>query len=436
MLRLLSATSLAAASYNFITLGDWGGGTIDSYDHEFNPNVTVWSVAAQMAKTAKTSPPAFIVNTGDNFYWCGLQNTSDYQIEEDFIKPYSAAELDVEWYTVLGNHEYGYNVQAQIDYGKINKKWVIDDRYYTRRVQMAPGHGLTMIFIDTSPCVADYRAESNARWDPCGKMYPTCSLSSSDDDYEGKCGFHEHIMTQDCGKQFTWFKKQLAAVPKDDWLIVVGHHAIDEVDVEDFATALQQHGFDLYLNGHAHTLSHYTIDRGGAYVTSGAGAMVNTEDQHAEHIVLKTSGAAEVISTANNNHSYQTVWNSKTPGFTTHSFEANFTTLTTTYVTFDGKTPHTFTVRRGESPVPSPPTPKAPTPPAPPTPPTPAGSGCCYSKDDSSACAKGSVCCKSGCSDPGSCSYTETGCSGEYGKKHHCTWQGGKCVVGGGFGGL
>jgi hypothetical protein len=69
MLRLLSATSLAAASCNFITLGDWGGGTIDSYDHEFNPNVTVWSVAAQMAKTAKTSPPAFIVNTGDNFYW-------------------------------------------------------------------------------------------------------------------------------------------------------------------------------------------------------------------------------------------------------------------------------------------------------------------------------------------------------------------------------
>ena len=28
--------------------------------------------------------PQFIIGTGDNFYWCGLQNTSDYQIAADW----------------------------------------------------------------------------------------------------------------------------------------------------------------------------------------------------------------------------------------------------------------------------------------------------------------------------------------------------------------
>ena len=36
----------------------------------------------------------------------------------------------------------------------------------------------------------------------------------------------------------------------------------------------RDHGFDLYLNGHVHTLTQYTLDGKGAYVTSGAGAMV------------------------------------------------------------------------------------------------------------------------------------------------------------------
>ena len=59
-------------------------------------------------------------------------------------------------------------------------------------------------------------------------------------------------------------------------MIVVGHHPADEIDVQDFTTAMQEHGFDLYLNGHAHTLTHYAVDGNDAYVTTGAGAMVDT----------------------------------------------------------------------------------------------------------------------------------------------------------------
>jgi hypothetical protein len=430
MLTCLAACAAATfgAGTSFFTLGDWGGATITSYDHEFNPNTTVHDVARQMATTAKENPPAFIINTGDNFYWCGIQNTSDYQIDIDFVKPYSAKELDVTWYSILGNHEYGYNVQAQIDYAKLNKKWVMDDRYYTRRVPLEQGHFVTFIFIDTSPCIADYRSTSNKRWDPCGSQYPTCSLSSGDDDYEGKCGFHENIMTQSCDTQFAWFKAQLAKVPKDDWLIISGHHAADEIDVLDFTGTMQDHGFDLYLNGHAHTLSHYSVDGDGAYVTSGAGAMVNTEDQKAPHIIAKTSGQAEVqgrIST----HKYQTIWNQKVPGFTTHTFSADYKTLKTEFVTFKGDVPHSFTVTKGVAPAPTPPSKPTPSPgPSKPTPSPGPSTGCCHYSDAS--CTAGEVCCKSSCNDPTNCSYTETGCSGEYGMIHHCKWEASKCVVG------
>ena len=34
----------AEASYTFLAIGDWGGGTITSYDGQFNPNVTVHAV--------------------------------------------------------------------------------------------------------------------------------------------------------------------------------------------------------------------------------------------------------------------------------------------------------------------------------------------------------------------------------------------------------
>jgi hypothetical protein len=41
------------------------------------------------------------------------------------------------------------------------------------------------------------------------------------------------------------------------------------------------------------------------------------------------------------------------------------------------------------------------------------------------------VCCTTGCkTDPKSCTYSKTGCSGTYGKKHGCVWATDECLVG------
>uniref|UniRef100_A0A7S2XDA4 Calcineurin-like phosphoesterase domain-containing protein n=1 Tax=Lotharella oceanica TaxID=641309 RepID=A0A7S2XDA4_9EUKA len=371
-----------------------------------------------MAAHASTINAQFLVNTGDNFYWCGIQNTSDFQVATDWLNPYNDASLDIPWYGVLGNHEYGYNVSAQIDLSTLHPNWIMDDHYYTKRITVTDSVHISMVFIDTSPCVSEYRSSSSSGWDPCGSQYPTCSLTNDpSDDFEGPCKFHENIISQDCSTQFTWFKEQLSSIPSDDWVIVVGHHPIDECDVEDLTSALQDHGFDLYLNGHAHTLTQYTVDGTGAYVTTGAGSLVNTADQlggtAARNLTkAKVEGAAHLDT--NYGHSYKTIWNQKVAGFTAHSFNDDYTQLTTDYIDYSGNVVHSFTVTKGSSPSPSPS-------------PSPTGS-CCHYSD--SSCNEGDVCCKSNCDDPSTCSYTEYGCTGSYGQVHNCQWDGSTCKVG------
>ena len=152
---------------------------------------------------------------------------------------------------------------------KRNSNWHMPSRYYTERLQLTDGSYLTLLFLDTSPCVSDYRNSNPAYWDPCSATYPTCAIGNGDDDFEGTCLFHENIVSQNCQTQYSWLQSTLSTIPADDWLVVVGHHPIDEVDVADMTTLIQKRGFSLYLNGHTHYLSQYKLDGGGAYITTG-----------------------------------------------------------------------------------------------------------------------------------------------------------------------
>jgi len=240
----------------------------------------------------------------------------------------------------------------------------MDDRYYTRRLALDDsGLYMTMLVLDTTPCLAGYRNPNPVNWDPCSTQYPTCSLVDTNDDFEGKCQFHENVVSQDCSKQFKWFQQTLASVPKDDWLVVVGHHPIDEVNVFDFTSALQAHGFSIYLNGHAHTLSQYTIDGKGAYVTSGAGSLVNTPDQLQARTKQKVDGLDIDVNfdkytdstnprdvpppdVPSQNHTYKTIYNAKVAGYTEHFFSSDFSSMTVNYVFYNGTIGRTFTVQK------------------------------------------------------------------------------------------
>lgn len=333
-LCLLGTMAAGSAQVSFIGIGDWGGSGLGGH-HVQNQK----DVASQMATTAQSAGIQFVMNTGDNFYYCGIQNTSDYQINLDFESVYDAESLSVPWYSVLGNHEYGYNPDAQIEYKDPKGRWVMDAHYYSKRVQLgSSGVYASMFFLDTSPCVTDYRKDDPSGWDPCSTQYPTCSPVD-----EGTCEFHSNIMKQDCQAQHTWFTNALAKVPSGDWIIVNGHHQANEIDVADFVTPMEQAGVDLYINGHVHTLNQYSINGRSSYVTTGAGAMVNTKDQeqHEQHM-LKAAP------------SYELVWDKKIAGFTLHTFSSDLSELTTEYLDYQGNSLRSFTVKKGVAPGPSP----------------------------------------------------------------------------------
>lgn len=346
---LAVAAQGANGAYTFMSVGDWGGNALNETYYTSKKNVA--AVASGMARYAKQNSPKFVVSTGDNFYWCGIENTTDYQINVDWVQPFqkSSPALDLPWYGVLGNHEYGYNPQAQVDMASMYKNWIMDDRYYTKRIKISPGNYMSWIFIDTSPCVQEYRSSSKSGWDPCGTEYPTCSITGGSDDFEGPCTFNENILAQDCSEQYDWFKDQLNSVPANDWLFVVGHHPLDELDVEDFVTPLQNRGFDMYLNGHVHTLTRYTVDNTGAYITTGAGSLVNTADQNggspAKDVTqAKALGKSDFVNSAG--HTYQTVWNQKVAGFTSHQFGILGKKLTTNFYNGQGKKIYSFSVTK------------------------------------------------------------------------------------------
>lgn len=350
----LTVFGFAAATkpFSFVAIGDWGGAALSTQNSD-----NVYAVANQMAITASANEAQFVLNVGDNFYWCGIQNTTDYLIETDFVNAYSNASLQIPWWSTLGNHEYGYNVSAQIDYSNVNPLWHMPNRYYYTRMQLEGENYMTMIVLDTTPCVSGYRGTDASNYDPCGTDYPTCSLSDGDDDFQGECYFHTNVITQDCNLQYTWFQDVLDNhVPSHDWLLVVGHHPIDELDVVDFTSAMQKHGFSIYINGHTHLLNQYTLDNAGAYVTTGAGAMVNTPDQQQGVTRAKRMGLsneqierAKVVEGAGvgATHTYQTVYTNTIAGFTSHTFNSDYTRLTTDYISYAGDVVHTFTVNKG-----------------------------------------------------------------------------------------
>jgi len=199
---------------------------------------------------------------------------------------------------------------------------------------------------------------------------------------------------------------------------------------------MQEHDVDLYLNGHTHALVQYDVDGKGAYVTSGAGALVLTGSEvdlgRDSSDLISTSLAANKTIPANiDGHTYSSLFYSATSGFTLHTFNQNFTQLTTEFVSaliFLGSSPlgiltfflvyvkkvdttgasiHQFVIQKGVTPPPSPPTPPQ---------------TCCFYHDTS--CASGQICCTGSGQ-----SYSSPATCQEYGAIHNCEWKDQECIV-------
>src|SRR5580700_8873671 len=172
---------------NFFIVSDWG----------WNGFKAQQEVADQMARSAEKIEPSFIVSCGDNFQVQGVASVQDPLWVSNFENIYKHPSLQVDWYPVLGNHDYKGSTQAEIDYSNISRRWRMPSHYYTFVRKINDSVSVRLIFLDTSPLV---------------------------DDYYSKPGFPD-IAKQDTAQQIAWLRDVLAN-SKEQWKLVFGHHPI------------------------------------------------------------------------------------------------------------------------------------------------------------------------------------------------------------------
>jgi len=102
-------------SLSVVAFGDWGTGDADQQ-----------SVADALATYCKNEGCDMGWLLGDNFYPAGVTSVDDPQWDAKFVDMYRG--LDIPFYAVLGNHDYGSGQEgamSQVAYSDVNPDWVM-----------------------------------------------------------------------------------------------------------------------------------------------------------------------------------------------------------------------------------------------------------------------------------------------------------------------
>ncbi|GMJ04521.1 purple acid phosphatase 3 [Hibiscus trionum] len=234
-------------SLSFLVVGDWGRRGLYNQSR----------VSRQMGIIGEEIDIDFIISTGDNFYDNGLTGVHDPAFHESFTDIYTAPSLQKQWYTVLGNHDYRGNVEAQLSpiLRKMDSRWLCLRSF----ILNAGPEMAEFFFVDTTPFVSKYFIE------PKDHVY----------DWKGILPRNNYL--NNLLMEVESALRESSAV----WKIVVGHHTIKSVghhgNTDELAIhllpLLQAYEVDLYINGHDHCLQHISSSESGIqFMTSGGGS--------------------------------------------------------------------------------------------------------------------------------------------------------------------
>lgn len=284
-------------SYSFLVLGDFGR-VGDYYQQD---------VARELGHATIALEAEFIVSVGDNFYPNGVASTTDYHWISSFETIYKDPSLYTDWYVALGNHDYRGNVQAQIDYSNISRRWNMPARYYSKTFQVNDNEKLLLIVMDTNPYIDSYH--------------------ENPEKYTG-------IAAQDTAKQTQWLTEQLKTDdPQVKWKLVVGHHPLysggKRKESEDtklfekkFVDLFDQHQVDAYICGHEHDLQ--IIKPQGRFTTqflSGAASEVRASGNREGTIFAAAEPGFMAFSIVDGKMLVQTVRANETGAKVLHKYE-------------------------------------------------------------------------------------------------------------------
>lgn len=194
-------------------------------------------IAELMGRMGEEIGLEFVLATGDVHHFDGVRSVNDPLWMTNYELIYSHPELMIDWFPILGNHEYRGSTQAVLDYTHVSRRWNMPDRYYTKTFE-DNGTTIRIVWIDSTPLMDKYRNES--------KKYPDACR-------------------QDINRQLSWLDSVLSTA-KEDWIIVAGHHPIyaytpkDESERLDMQKRvdpiLRKHKVDMYICGHIHNFQH------------------------------------------------------------------------------------------------------------------------------------------------------------------------------------
>lgn len=254
----------ASRAFNFIVISDHGR---NGYYHQ-------QEVADMMAEVATACGVRFYVTGGDNFQYNGVQSVHDPLWTSSFENIYTHPSSLYDWYPALGNHDHGGNIQAQIDYSQISRRWRMPSNYYTI-VRERNEVSLRLVILDTQPMVT---ALSNP--DPTVQYY------------EAKA-------------QLAWADSVLS-VASEDWLIVVGHHPVysahpsrqnTEELVEHLIPILERHKVDFYIGAHDHIFQHMKAPGSKVdYFVNTAGSEVRASSENEMTVFAGSSPGFSICS--------------------------------------------------------------------------------------------------------------------------------------------
>lgn len=260
----------------FVVIGDTGTGS----DKQFQ-------VADAIKNKCDADGCDFVMMLGDNIYDEGVTSLDDPQWQTKFEQPY--ANIDLPFYAVLGNHDYGgipiFGGQGgmggqfergpiEVAYTQISTKWKMPATHYTMKHANA-----CFMMLDTNAIFWDF-------------------VHGKDDE----TGVPEQDLDQK-----EWYPRALAAMQPCDWVFVAGHHCytsngkhgnagkyegidlpslgdwafFDGRHIKTFVDNVVKDSADVILAGHDHNRQWLVPNPilGSEMIVSGAGAKTTPDEK-------------------------------------------------------------------------------------------------------------------------------------------------------------
>jgi hypothetical protein len=258
------AGSQGSTPVRFVAVGDTGEG-----------NEAQRQVGVAIRDKCAADGCELVLMLGDNIYTEGVTGVDDPQWKTKFEDPYR--DIDLPFYSVLGNHDYGGKVLVveqgglgnewwkgpiEVEYTQYSSKWIMPATHYTLRWK-----NLGFLVLDTNSLVWDNKDHGDQR-----AWYPSALMDLAGSEWIFLLGHHPYLSNGSHGNAGSYEAIEIAGKE-----VAIPVPILDGRNLKAFFDELVCGTVDVYLAGHDHNrqwLNENDKLCGTELLVSGAGAKV------------------------------------------------------------------------------------------------------------------------------------------------------------------